>query len=66
MTIEESDTIEILRDRLKEYRELLEVCYNYLDRPNKTEAAADKIKKKLNEHGVGTRESLPLQNKDEL
>lgn len=53
---------EILRERLKEYRELLEVCYIYLkgpDNPPTREEVAEAVEKKkkildaLEEHGVG-------------
>lgn len=53
--------LELLRERTKEYRELLEVAYSLLYRPGPKEAQAfEYFWAKLREHGIPESEQRPI------
>lgn len=63
----ETEIERILRDRLKEYKGLLEVCYNFLDELDGDEDLSNKIENilsKLDEHGIGDTTPKPIVRRD--
>ena len=55
---------DILRLRLKEYRDLLEICYHLVSAPPE-QKHIDNLLKKLREHGIGDTTQRPIVNRED-
>ena len=71
MTDNEDGEIEILRDRLREYRDLLEILYHFLIAKDLQQRGAinspeNILRLKLEEHGIGSLEQKPIFDKKDF
>jgi hypothetical protein len=62
-----SEEIHILRDRMREYKELLDVAYHFIESAalNKDDREkAEKILSSLDQHGIGDTTPQPIVRRD--
>lgn len=62
----EIDTIDILRDTVKEYRDLLNICYYFIMDKNPNDDKAENLLTKLHEYGIGDPTPKPIDKKDRM
>lgn len=62
--MDELNAIDILRERLKEYKDLLEICYLYIKEDTPKTITRDSLVEKLEDHGIGDTEQRPIIKKD--
>lgn len=57
MSSADLDTIDILRERLKEYRQMLEICFHFIYKTSDdSDETANRILARLDSYGIGSEE----------